>query len=626
MYRAIIIILFFYSPVLYAVPCAEGVIDSQNSCVVTDKNFFVYKNNPYGGRGSNGVDVVSTILGSVLSVPVGFYNDKVAIWSSDYLDASYIKKGVTLFGIAGELDGDTNYPDCNLNDNNVSPYENSKNPSCFVPSAGQYFYNSPYGGRSQNCIFDTQNTTKVTNSPCWLTAVQTANSVVRSVNSYDNCPFGLVTSLCTQKRTEITGYYYSTAYNGRSTVCCDGNAGDCTIAGNSAAACLISSSQVPAIKTTTVVCNENGNVKADAMNSINCNTATVAVNGQTSRYVYSQPYGGRDNCLDDNSGSCWWSGALKTSISSGLEINNITGKLKYIKKDVTVFGLLGEYEATAISYGSGASRTKSANASSNLITYNDEKALTQQLHVAKSQYHPIPKISLDSDGYGKSSQVTSSPSLGTTTCGNVNDTDSIDTRISQCGVSWDGRAKGNSGQNLWQLVLRKSQGGKYHEVWKDTVTGLLWSSLVHNGTNWCKASGSNNSSAVTSDDLKNPDPSEICNKSSYQNTTTAPLSACFEDGDFDSTLAGAALGGKGGLGFNGISGNTQVHWRLPTMYDFILANHHGLRFVLPDIGQEEWSATISAGDVSMAWIFDSTNGIFQRRSRKGSMGVRCVGR
>jgi hypothetical protein len=70
----------------------------------------------------------------------------------------------------------------------------------------------------------------------------------------------------------------------------------------------------------------------------------------------------------------------------------------------------------------------------------------------------------------------------------------------------------------------------------------------------------------------------------------------------------------------------RVFWRIPTIYDYMLANHNGLRYVLPDIGSEEWTATTFSNDRTMAWTFNSANGYRRIQPKTYNYTVRCVGR
>lgn len=656
-----LIFIFSTSPLRAQSLCREGDLASNRSCLIKDKEAFYIYNSPYNGRNDGPNTTVFTTMTPDIIPEKGFYNEATAIWPLTSSLAPNIKKGVELFGVVGELDDSVTYQACNNNNTDTEPLWEKSNPACLVPP-GAYFYITPYGGRSKQCTFDSVNKSLINNGPCWLSSPLATGKIVRTTEGYNNCPFGKVGALCTHKNIYSEGYYYNAEYGGRGKLCCNGESGPCTIT----SACYISASQVPAEISETTPCKENGTLinmpigagtisyyatnDNDAKNTTSCVTRTDPVNNKTARYVYTQPYGGRVSCADDDGGYCWFNSAKKSTVFNGLAIEVISGKnyLSNIAVGTSVFGIPGNYSAQRISYGTGAHKNKSASlTTSNQITYEQEIALTTPLPVAKPQYHGIPKIALDSDGFGKASQVAAvnRSTWSTKTCG-LTVTDEISARIANCATvmgseaTWNGSARGNAGQTTWYLVARYATGGYTYEVWQDSKTKLLWSSLVHKASNWCHASGANNSDNHANSHLKSADKNQICENEVYQKknkiggaSDDRPYSLCFEDSAiFNPAPSGSNLylghaRGKAGMGVPS-EGSTElrVQWRLPTMYDYLLANHHGLRFVLPDVGQEEWSATVSASDSSKAWIFDSTTGALQRRVRTASMGVRCVGR
>lgn len=120
-------------------------------------------------------------------------------------------------------------------------------------------------------------------------------------------------------------------------------------------------------------------------------------------------------------------------------------------------------------------------------------------------YRDIPDSTKDDDGIsGTSVSYALRPQVA---CGSSG---TIAARIADCATqnpsasTWDGALKGNAGQALWKLVFTTGQqvpgecnGGASlgeidcREVWQDTRTGLLWSSIANDGigANWCQASG-----------------------------------------------------------------------------------------------------------------------------------------
>lgn len=208
---------------------------------------------------------------------------------------------------------------------------------------------------------------------------------------------------------------------------------------------------------------------------------------------------------------------------------------------------------------------------------------------------------------------------------------------------WDGAVKGNAGQGVWKLVTRSGNvvSDKGREVWRDERTKLLWSSKVSTGLNWCKANGSN---FITNNPAAEDDPNNLCDKSSYQNTGVATVgptnigvkavSACFEDNEnyftdgYDSTNSeifpqGIDPRGKGNLRLNTAPA---VAWRLPSVYDYKQADVNGIRFVLPDNSNPEWSASVKSDARSGGFLFDPSVGFYNFAGRTNPFSVRCVGR
>lgn len=336
----------------------------------------------------------------------------------------------------------------------------------------------------------------------------------------------------------------------------------------------------------------------DALNASQCSTTA-------GRYVYANSYGGRNtNCaIGLNSQACWtnatnyyvYDGFYPRFFSQAPRNNNTTQLYQYAETTT--------YAGASLPAG----------------------------------YRDIPLAAKDDDGLsGVNVTLVDRSSWADVECGTSQAT--IALRIANCAANptigsnatWDGTTKGNSGQGIWKLVIRKNYGaGINKEVWQDTQTGLLWSSLIDNnfdGTaeqlNWCKGTGSNYSTTITN--LKEND--SICKSAFYQNTATAPISACFESltaGDvFDSTYNGDP--GKGGLG---IGSTPAVRWRLPTLNDYMQAEVNGLRLVLNDFTGNEWTATVSSANASNAWFVTTSSLFVKGTAARGFNGyIRCVGR
>lgn len=157
---------------------------------------------------------------------------------------------------------------------------------------------------------------------------------------------------------------------------------------------------------------------------------------------------------------------------------------------------------------------------------------------------------------------------------------------------------------------------------------MLWSSLISDATNWCKASGSSNNSGVSAR-YREADGSSICNQSTYQNQTGLVISACVEETGFTSTDASFNINGKANMG---LSKTPYIRWRIPTIYDYEIAEYNGIRFVMPDMGPNrtsalsEWTGTMNSQARAEAWTFNSVDGSHRAINRTDIAGVRCLGR
>lgn len=607
--------------------CIDGVIPMDTGCKVNELAF-AYPN-VYGGREKLGLGVgEECVLASPNStqsqLPEGYYSGKKVCWSAPDLFPGNIKAGTSVLGVNGIHPAEPPAP-C---PSPILPILSGIDTMCKSDVAGRYIYSTEYGGRKTVCtnsgeISADGNLYNTITGPCWLDQTNPPPTDIRSPffgksiatlrteKSTAECPIGpggVVSSTCKILQNK---YWYTEPYGGRSLNC---------VSGTNSQSCWINSPIATVGTSNYCGLGYNGSV---------CETQTI----YPSLYVYSQPYGGRYiDCSDDLRGYCYFTGATKQSTSPNFAPDNI-------RMGYSLFGIQGTFVGAEITWGSGAHRSKSA--SVNRITSKEESmipALTS-LNTAYPTYHSIPKIASDSDGYARFSHVTpvDRSTWGLNTCG-TSGTQSV--RISHCAAIfganaiWDGRAKGNAGQGIWNLVTRTYASSKGYEVWKDAQTGLLWSSLVTSGSNWCQASGSNNSANTSiPTSKKGSDISGICNSSLYQITSaSAALSACYEGSGF--TTSGVNRydsDGKVGLNSGLASTNGRVQWRLPSSYDYMLANHHGLRFVLPDISlvtpdKEEWTATVSAENPANAWTFNQSRGIRQVRSRTAMFSARCIGR
>lgn len=634
---------------------------------------------------------------SSIQLAPGWHDGNQINWTSSGLRPENIVKDKKIFGITGTLDNSV-YPACDLT-GAVSQTTAHNTNMCYAPAGNYYIYNEFWGGRSDECSFVQVDATsyKLVNKydmqtpkgACWINTADTVtpdgfsidnnalktsgnpNFVIRNTATANTCPFsgpgiGLQTTSCTTPDYSDgnIGYFYpvtvtrningvnkqvSGAFGGRGKNC---------IYGTNNEPCWIDDADAYVENDTT--CSEkspdgSAGASGTALNSFSCKTKgdpnTIQYNNglvssTVGRFVYRTPRGGRNaDCGQGKVGLCFTTTDLKSGLEPDLDPNNF-------QKGLVIFGIRGTYEAPEIVYGSGAHRAPSSSTTVNRIAYKqnltgESNRLEANPNQNSSQiyptdYHPVPKIATDSEadvvGVNRAT-------WNNTQCGTIG---TIAARVANCvsvfgsNATWKGTVRGNAGQTDWELVTRRNYSGANHEVWRDTGTGLMWSSLVSTSQNWCKATGSNGRKVSDGVDMvydqmtsAEDDPSNYCDNATYQDQTT-PVSTCYidipENGDpnlFATTYNTATTPGKAAL-LPTLSGSAgRVYWRVPSMYDYILANHHGLRFVLPDIGtntDEEWTATTSASNRKNAWTFSGKTGARQYKQRNNPAAVRCIGR
>lgn len=129
----------------------------------------------------------------------------------------------------------------------------------------------------------------------------------------------------------------------------------------------------------------------------------------------------------------------------------------------------------------------------------------------------------------------------------------------------------------------------------------------------------------------------------------SPISYCAEAASVNAPAGenwGAVvyMAAKGGMGKIATAQSPSVRWRLPSIYDYNIANANGIRFVMPDMGitgtnrpssdgsigsiggNIEWSSSLVSYDRSSAWYFDTYFGYVNSNYRNYSVSARCVGR
>lgn len=655
----------------------------------------------YGSRSSNYLEhYTANSEASTIQLAPGWHEGNEITWQSAGLRPENIVKDKKIFGVVGTLDNSV-YPNCDATAPASQTTAHNTN-TCYAPAGNYFIYTSYWGGRNNECSFVQVDSTsyRLVNKydgtkpkgACWINTADTTtadgfsidgnalktsgnpNFVIRNTASANTCAtlgagIGLQTTSCTTPdRNDFNGYFYPSTVirqiNGVSKTISGsfGGRGKNCIYGTNNEPCWIDDANAYVENDTN--CTEKWpdgtpSVSAGvALNAYSCKTKgdprSIQINNGVAsstvgRFVYKSVRGGRnDDCGQGKVGLCYATTDFKSSLEPDLTPDNI-------QKGIVVFGVRGTYEAPEIVYGSGAHRAPSSSTTANKMNYKQNvTGESNRLEANPSQnssqlyptdYHPIPKIATDSEAdVVKVNRGTWS----NTQCGTIG---TITARIANCAstfgtnAAWKGSVKGNSGQTDWDLVTRKRDSvdtSKTYEVWRDSSTGLLWSSLVSTSLNWCKSTGSNGRKVSDGTDMvydqltsSEDDPSNYCDNATYQDQTT-PISACYldipTDGSaslFSTSYSTATTPGKAGLLPDLTAATGRVYWRVPSMYDYILANHHGLRFVMPDIGvntDEEWTATTSASNRKNAWTFSGKTGARQYKQRNNPAAVRCIGR
>lgn len=668
-------------------------------CGVLSANYIYDKQ--YGPRSSNHLEHYSP-SNNVTSVQLaqGWHEGNEIKWLSNDLKPENILKNKKVFGVVGTLDN-TVYPDCVTGVASGQLTAHNTN-FCYAPASSTvYIYSSYWGGRENTCSFVQvdSSTYRLVNKvdstkskgACWINTQDTTtpdgfsidgnalktsgnpNFVIRNTAASNTCSIlgsgtGLqATSCTTPDRNDFNGYFYpanlTRTINGvnKQVSGSFGGRGKNCIYGTNNEPCWIDDPTAYVENDTN--CSEKwpdgtpGVSATSPLNAYSCKTkgdqltiyAAGSVSSTVGRFVYKSNKGGRDtNCGQGKVGLCY----TATDSKSSLEPDLIPGN---IQKGLVIFGIRGDYEAPEIVYGSGAHRDPSSSTTANRMNYKQTTTgESNRLEAAPNansstiyptSYHPVPKIATDTE---VDVVKVNRASWSNTQCGTIG---TIVARVANCATvfganaTWKGTVKGNAGQTDWELVTRKRDSidtNKTYEVWRDTSTGLMWSSLVSSSLNWCKSTGSNGRKVSDGVDMvydqlssAEDDPSNYCDNSTYQDQTT-PLSACFVDIPtsgtaqvFSSTYHTSTTPGKAGLLPDLTAASGRVFWRVPSMYDYILANHNGLRFVLPDIGvntDEEWTATTSASNRKNAWTFSGKTGARQYKQRNNPAAVRCIGR
>lgn len=572
--------------------CKPNELNSKE-CIVDKVGSYIY-DSEYGGRTQVGRSFLGANGLSVLAIPLGWYDGqtKVTFTESNLTAAnqSKIRLGKNILGIDGSMV--TSLPD-------VCSAEQDDN--CMISATTTsvfYAYTSQYGGRGNICALNAAG--KLT-TDCWIDSINTRMNTTTPINDVDCASSGAVAANCTARAST---YWYTSLNGGRN---------DCSAGATSLQGCWL---DIPSGSVTLSDSSVSTGASSNCVDarSVGFSAATSCRTNLTTSptwYVYSSLFGGRGSeCTADNAGSCYFKSAYD-EVDPDLAPENI-------KYGVKIFDIMGSFEGDGV-WSSAAHRESDITQitfSAEAVTYRDKPNLP-------GGYRSIPMIASDDEG---AQSVTDNGVLRTnwnSTCGL---TGTISDRISDCSTkfdinaTWSGASKGNAGQGTWKLVTRAgniSNEGIYREVWRDERTGLLWSSVVSKTLNWCQAAG-----------VHTTDTSGFCNNSSYQTQPAGmvkAISACYEGTSETSTDSRIDLLAKAKTSSNPLS----VKWRIPTIYDYEVADYNGIRYVMPDMsaaGNVEWTGTTRATDLTKAWVFDSRTGATDIRTRTdATIVVRCVG-
>lgn len=605
--------------------CFEGIASPSEKCVVNVEKTYSY-NSEYNGRTTLGENLTGADGGGDVSIPTGYYKNNTATILDADLVAGNIKSGINIFGITGDLTASTVDKCTTMADGTQVPA------SCeFEVKDSKYIYQQQYGGRGKSCVITNSAATGDTvDGQCWFDPA-TARYLSGERYNYPSCTMGALAAA--ECKVQANYFLYSSLYGGR--------AAECEVNKVNSNKCWVKDANRRVF--TVQYCKENPAVNA-AINFEACFPSAIG------NWVYQQPYGGRNvECDPSASGQCYFAQDTKDKTDTDLVPGNI-------KAGEKVFGVEGDFVTAGFYWGSGAHRA--AGGGNKRLVYTlptqNEPANEADRPYSKieskvipaddfpAHYRAVPTVSDDEDGATTKVDRTT---WANTECGTANG--NVAARMADCVVkfganaTWNGVLNGNAGQGTWSLVSRKHVSGTNYEVWRDNSTELLWSSRVSSssGLNWCKAAGNSDSQKVD-ENFREDDPNNICDSSAYQNNGSShPISACVEgfggyltddsspNNGFLST--GTVQDGKAGLKTLPAAqkANGRVFWRLPTTYDYMLANHNGLRFVLPDITSgDEWTATTFSGDSSQAWVVSIVDGFRKIQPKTSNLHVRCLGR
>ena len=547
---------------------------------------------------------------------------------------SWIKDGVNLFGVTGTYLSTNTLQTC-------SEGQNTGLSGLYCLNEG-FVYANEYGNRNTDCTTVNDNSDGSTTSACYIPSTQLPA---------DNKLYAIAKSTLTSHPIIDTDYsrndFYNPQTSGSEKRIPGGFYFELYDIAQEFPNCLMNSpttaqlnclfvAQRPASGSDSYIFSGVSGAANSSCNETGETTQNCTTTGSP-RYMYSTAHDGRttvcsnpsllSNCFLENASKIDFAGTESVS-QGGATVNLPLLRSSNIKANVYLFGVLGSAGGEN-DWGSGM--------------HKDWRTTPQQLRQEASNsgeldpngdYYIIPRFNESNDGDWVSTAPVNRSTWGTTTCGVTQTTltDKIASCSSLTDSTWIGSVRGNAGQSTWKLVMRtgNKSNGMGKEVWIDTATGMLWSSLVSKGINWCQASGAHMVDGVS---YKSTGDATICGNSAYQSTSAPIYSACMELSS-GSTAAPSDSGGRLSLSK---TSSPKVDWRIPTLYDYEIAEYHGIRLVLPDMGVSrndadtfaEWTGTINSAVTTEAFVFESRYGSHGSLNRKTSttdiVGVRCIG-
>ena len=555
-------------------PCTINTVSSQ-PCVINQSNIIITKTI---GDTINQWSVDPSLSKLIAKIPNGIYSEKKILFEDSNLNSSNIKAGINIFGVKGTFE--SMHPNCaddQFNSEICSTKGNRYITSSFginvnVSNAQTALISKGYYDGSQRCN------------------ISDANLVAENIK--------LGTKILGINGTLITPYPSCTINNFNSELC-----------------------------TTDPSRYVSANLGSAISNWTNLNSST-SVSGKLSNGFYA-----------NNTSISFTDSAL---ISSNIKL----GK--------TLFNVRGSYFDSGIPLSSNAFHDKT----SNPILQTDETSIYVGANLP-NDYREVPIQAKDTavnTNISRANDGTWNTGAPRKVCGKGVNT-SILGKIADCysqhtvkpnwddgvtgKISWNGMLNGNAGQGTWILVSVYSStlangtqcDASCTEVWRDDRTGLLWSDLISNSTNWCLAAGNADSD----------DPRHICDQPTYQSSFPTAQSWCAESATVtevtdsaENWSTGIYHASKGAMGKNT---PVSVRWRLPTKYDLEAADINGINYVLPIYKKVNnyyhyiWTASSLVNDII---IFSPTDGEFILDWKDGpeaidqgdriGFGVICVGR